>query len=276
MSQRQQGSDLDVAPANSKARAPSLPGLLFIIPILQIQKWQPRDDSWPYRDTHYSGKGRPGLGFLSAHAVGERLEGALWDWLRSSELGAPSKEAQPPAQEISQAFGKEPRTSRKLGVGLKGAIRSKTTSAVMLTESLDALIKRHELSLVTGTEKVSLETWARQAAMSISEHSGPQTYQVGCTWKKWGKGSIYWHVLTPFQMLAGNQLPVHFTCYSSLYSFWAFYLFNWVFLQYSCYLVKKDLNLWLASYFNIWNAGIAGASMPKRSHISQTDLKLAM
>lgn len=45
-------------------------------------------------------------------------------------------------------------------MGLKGAIRSKTTIAVMLTESLDALIKRHELSLVMGTEKASVETSA--------------------------------------------------------------------------------------------------------------------
>lgn len=66
-------------------------------------------------------------------------------------------------------------------MGLKGAICSKTTSAVMLTESLDALIKRHELSLVMGTEKDSLETSAGQATVSISEQSGLQTYQVGCT-----------------------------------------------------------------------------------------------
>lgn len=51
----------------------------------------------------------------------------------------------------------------------------------MLTESLDGLIKRHELSLVMGTEKAGLETSAGQAAMRISEQSGLQTYQVGCT-----------------------------------------------------------------------------------------------
>lgn len=66
-------------------------------------------------------------------------------------------------------------------MGLKGVICSKTTIAVMLTESLDALIKRHELSLVMGTEKASLETSAGQAAMRISEQSGLQAYKVSCT-----------------------------------------------------------------------------------------------
>lgn len=88
----------------------------------------------------------------------------------------PDKEAGPSAQEISQAFGKEPRTGRKLGAGLKGVICSKATSAVMLTESLDALIKKHELSLVMGAGKARLETSAGQAAMGISKPSGLQTY----------------------------------------------------------------------------------------------------
>lgn len=66
-------------------------------------------------------------------------------------------------------------------MGLKGVIGSKTTSAVMLTESLDALIKRHELSLVMGTEKASPETSAGQAAVHIFEQSEWQTYQLGCT-----------------------------------------------------------------------------------------------
>ena len=45
-------------------------------------------------------------------------------------------------------------------MGLGGVIGRKTTSAVMLTESLDALIKKHEMSLVTGTGKARLETSA--------------------------------------------------------------------------------------------------------------------
>lgn len=71
---------------------------------------------------------------------------------------APSYWSMRQHRKLVRPFGKEPKTSRKLGVGLKGVICSKTTSAVMLTESLDALIKRHELSLVMGTEKASLET----------------------------------------------------------------------------------------------------------------------
>lgn len=64
-------------------------------------------------------------------------------------------------------------------MGLKGVICSKTTSVVILTESLDALIKRHELSLVMGTEKASPETSAGQAAVHIFVQSEWQTYQLG-------------------------------------------------------------------------------------------------
>lgn len=100
------------------------------------------------------------MGFPAPQAVGaKRLEGTLQNWLRLSKLGALTiRGLSLQHRKLVRPFGKEPKTSRKLGVGLKGVICSKTTSAVMLTESLDALIKRHELSLVMGTEKASLET----------------------------------------------------------------------------------------------------------------------